>query len=225
MRKDQYIDLLKRCLVGYLYPESSYIEIRPHRDMGTMKGFFLRGLNRRGYKVFKVRPFDATAREHGKDWPSIGYSMIGLKRLTNLQMCVETVLDESVPGDLIETGVWRGGACILMRAILMARGVEDRKVFLADSFEGLPAPTLKEDTGYDLSGNSYLAVSIEEVKAAYERFGLLDDQVKFLKGWFKNTLPIPRLINWLSYEWTETYMSPQRILLNPSTIRCRHAAL
>ncbi|MEJ0068602.1 MAG: TylF/MycF/NovP-related O-methyltransferase [Pseudomonadota bacterium] len=45
-----------------------------------------------------------------------------------------------MPGDLIETGVWRGGATIFMRAILKALGVTDRTVWVADSFEGLPEP-------------------------------------------------------------------------------------
>ncbi len=44
--------------------------------------------------------------------------MIGAKRLDNLQSCVEDVLAKGVSGDLIETGVWRGGATIFMRAIL-----------------------------------------------------------------------------------------------------------
>ena len=43
--------------------------------------------------------------------------MIGLKRLDNIQYCVETVLHDKIPGDLVETGVWRGGASIFMRAV------------------------------------------------------------------------------------------------------------
>ena len=189
MQNSSYIDLLKKCLVGYLYPESSNVEIRPHAGMRAIKKSFLRRMNKRGYRIFKAQPFDAIARTNGVDWPSIGYSMVGLNRLGHLQSCVETVLGEHVPGDLIETGVWRGGACILMRAILKAHDVRDRNVWLADSFEGLPAPSLEADVGYDLSEHPYLAVSIDEVKAAFERFGLLDQQVKFLKGWFKDTLP------------------------------------
>jgi hypothetical protein len=61
--------------------------------------------------------FDAPVRVEGRDWPARAHTMIGLKRLANLRMCVETVLDDGVPGDLIETGVWRGGATIFMRAI------------------------------------------------------------------------------------------------------------
>jgi hypothetical protein len=118
--------------------------------------------------------------------------MIGMPRLDNLQYCVETVLADDVPGDLIETGVWRGGASIFMRGVLKAHGVTDRTVWVCDSFEGLP-PSDREkypkETDMDLSPYEALAVSLERVQANFGRYGLLDDQVRFLKGWFKDTLP------------------------------------
>ncbi len=67
-------------------------------------------------------------RLQGGAWPRMAHTMIGFKRLTNLQFCVEDVIEKGVPGDLIETGVWRGAACIFMRAILKAHGVRDRRV-------------------------------------------------------------------------------------------------
>jgi hypothetical protein len=118
--------------------------------------------------------------------------MIGLERLDNLQRCVENALEDDVPGDLIETGVWRGGATIFMRAILKAYGVADRRVWVADSFEGLPPPDREkypQDAGDPHYTFKELCVSLEEVKRNFERYGLLDDQVRFLKGWFKDTLP------------------------------------
>ena len=118
--------------------------------------------------------------------------MIGLKRLDNLQYCVEEVIKNRVPGDLIETGAWRGGACILMRAVLKAYGIKDRIVWVADSFEGLPKPDIKK---YPLDAQilfhtlDSLSVSLQEVKDNFKRYSLLDDQVCFLKGWFNDTLP------------------------------------
>ena len=82
---------------------------------------------------------DERARSEGRDWPARAHTMIGLKRFRNLQACVETVLADGVPGDLIETGVWRGGATIFMRAILSAhRRHRTQLVRVADSFAGLP---------------------------------------------------------------------------------------
>lgn len=187
--QELYLDLLKHCLTGSLYPESSNQEVHADRNLPVAKRSLFRFLNKRGYKIFKTVPFDAKARELGTDWPSIGYSMAGLKRLDNLQFCVESVLNQTVPGDLLEAGVWRGGSCIFMRAILKLRGVTDRNVWVADSFQGLPVPSHDADRDYDLSGFTALAVSQADVAAAFQRFGLLDNQVKFLKGWFKDSLP------------------------------------
>jgi hypothetical protein len=118
--------------------------------------------------------------------------MVGLKRLDNLQYCVEDVLARGVPGDLIETGVWRGGSTIFMRAILKVHGVTDRRVWVADSFAGLPPPDearYPADRGDQFYLSPELAISLEQVQANFERYNLLDEQVRFLKGWFSDTLP------------------------------------
>jgi hypothetical protein len=118
--------------------------------------------------------------------------MIGLKRLDNLQLCIESVLRDNVPGDFIETGVWRGGACIFMRAALEAYGDNTRSVWVADSFAGLPPPNAADypaDEGDRLYTYKVLAVSRDQVEDNFRRYGLLDDRVKFLAGWFKDTLP------------------------------------
>jgi hypothetical protein len=127
-----------------------------------------------------------------RNFTELSHSMIGKKRLDNIQFCIETVLVEEIEGDFIETGIWRGGACIFMRGILMAYNVTDRVIWAADSFEGVPAPSLAQDTNFDISRDvlPILAVALEEVKELFERYGLLDDHVKFLKGWFKDTLPV-----------------------------------
>ena len=128
----------------------------------------------------------------GKEWPDRGLTMIGLKRLDNLHMCMEDVLTRNVPGDFIEAGAWRGGATIFMRAVMKEYGVTDRTVWVADSFQGLPPPNAEKypaDLGINLHMEDALAVSLEEVKSNFARHGLLDDRVQFLKGWFKDTLP------------------------------------
>lgn len=132
------------------------------------------------------------ARLEGRDWPALAHTMIGLKRMENLQFCMEDVIKNSVPGDVIETGVWRGGATIFMRGILKAYGIRDRCVWVADSFEGLPPPNASKypaDAGDTHHKLTPLAVSVDEVKANFAKYDLLDDQVCFLKGWFKDTLP------------------------------------
>jgi len=132
-------------------------------------------------------------RDEGRYRPRYATTMIGPKRLGNLRYCVETVLAEGIPGDLIETGVWRGGACIFMKAVLTAHGDTNRRVFVADSFAGLPAPDEEKypaDRGALWHTDSeYLAVTEPQVRANFDKFGLLDERVVFLRGWFKDTLP------------------------------------
>jgi hypothetical protein len=78
-----------------------------------------------------------------------------------------------------------------MRACLDAYGDTDRSVWVADSFEGLPppAPEYPADESDVLFTFEELAVSVEQVKANFERYGLLDDRVRFLQGWFSESLP------------------------------------
>ena len=112
--------------------------------------------------------------------------MVGLKRLANIRECVETVLADGVPGDLVETGVWRGGSCIFMRGILAAHGDPDRRVWVCDSFEGLPEHDgrYEADIGDQFHTFAELAIPVEEVQENFRRYGLLDDRVRFLEGWF-----------------------------------------
>ena len=208
---DAYISLLKQALTASIYDESAWKIVQPatlsqnrkpwhaawyaqrwERLSAALQGLSLQAARRKTaakgpIKIRKV-PMDHQRRAEGRDWPLFGYTMVGLKRLDNIQACVDDVIAKGIPGDLIETGVWRGGSTIFMRALLRAHAVTDRVVWVADSFEGLPV--LKDgDDGADLSEVDYLAVSVDQVKSNFARFGLLDDQVKFLKGWFSDTLP------------------------------------
>jgi O-methyltransferase len=185
--RTMYIDLVKQSLTCSLYE-------RHDGTLFTPREHWRRALLRRLLPpdVRLTRRVSAEAREEGRDWPALALTMVGVKRLDQLQSCVETVLREGILGDFIETGVWRGGSVIFMKAILAAYGVTDRTVFVADSFAGLPKPDAGKypaDAGDTLSSFSELAVSLDQVRAAFERYGLLDEGVHFLTGWFKDTLP------------------------------------
>ncbi len=170
MTRALYLDLIERCLLNTVY-EDAYTDWRERRV---------------------AQKFDPAMRQLGRDWPSVAHTMIGQARLRNLRDLAEQTLVDKVPGDFIETGVWRGGACILLRAVLQAHGVRDRRVFAADSFEGLPTPNAHAypaDAGDLHHQFAELAISLDQVKANFAKYDLLDDQVVFLKGWFKDTLP------------------------------------
>lgn len=189
-----YLDLMKRCLMNTIYSQYEFREFIPHR---AYKKWLFRLLVLPQFRRSKARAvtpynYDEDTRLNGRDWSPIAHTMIGKKRLDNLHNCIQRVLDQNVPGDFIETGVWRGGATIFMRAMLKAFGDTTRTVWVADSFEGLPRPNAAdypEDEGDIHHTHPELAVDLETVKENFRRYNLLDDQVRFLKGWFKDTLP------------------------------------
>jgi O-methyltransferase len=194
--RDLYLNLLQRSLTHTLYGGADAVSF-PSRNPILRKAMQM--LRRRG--MIPVRIFDDQdeVREEGKDWPLFAQTMVGMKRLDNLRHCVETVIADDIPGDLIETGVWRGGSSIFMRGVLRAHGVTDRKVVACDSFEGLPRPDAAlypADAGAHWHIGDHLAVSLDEVQDNFRRYDLLDDQVEFLKGWFRDTLPGVRDRTW-----------------------------
>ncbi len=122
--------------------------------------------------------------------------MVSTDLLAELGLQVEAVLDYDLRGDLVECGVWRGGASFLMAELLRQAGVSDRTVWLFDSFEGLPPPA-------EVDGPAALAcvsntehvrhfdnwrASVEEVKRTAEKLGV-SRYTRFVKGWFEETLP------------------------------------
>jgi Macrocin-O-methyltransferase (TylF) len=130
-------------------------DAEPGTSMDTTHDLYL-DLMMRALADWLYDQFDEPVRAEGLDWPARAHTMIGLKRLANVRACVESVLADGIPGDLIETGSWRGGTTIFMRAILKVHGVTDRLVWVADSFAGLPAPDASRyprDQGDRYDGN------------------------------------------------------------------------
>ncbi len=187
--RELYLDLMKRCLTNAIYGEDEYATVEP---TGALKRTLANTLQTRGVSLMRPKPYNPQLRTEGRDWPPYAHTMIGHKRLDNIQYCIEQALKEGVSGDMIETGVWRGGGSIFMRAVLKAYAVSDRMIWVADSFEGLPKPNEKEypsDDGDIHHTYKELVVPIERVQANFAKYGLLDEQVRFLKGWFCETLP------------------------------------
>lgn len=169
--RDLYLDLLKKALSNTLFEREPDID---HPDRS----------------IYVASHYDHYIKGRA-------VTMLPVCRLDSLHNCVAEILRQDIPGDLIETGIWRGGATIFMRALLKAYGDERRVVWAADSFEGLPEPDAerfpKEAASYHhpiaQRHSKRLAVTLEEVRSNFAAFGLLDERVRFLKGWFKDTLP------------------------------------
>jgi len=192
--RQSYLDLMKKVLTYYYWGEEyGPLFIQKYSLIKrTLYSSLIKYFSKQKIYLVRQKQFNKSVREEGKDHPTLAYTMIGLKRLSNIQFCVEDILTNDIPGDFIETGIWRGGAVIFMRAALKAYGIKDRRVWGADSFQGLPEPDPKNypaDAGDIHYLWKHLEVTVEQVKANFEQFGLLDDQVCFLEGWFKDTLP------------------------------------
>lgn len=189
---EMYLTLLKKCLTRSIGRER-FRPIGPPR--GSIRHWIYAPIRRSlalgGLALVRTGVRDSQVREEGRDWPADAETMIGHKRLDNIQACLEQVLRTQVPGDVIETGVWRGGASIFMRGVLKVYGDTTRTVWVADSFCGLPQPDVRRypaDAGDQHHTWEQLAVSLEEVRENFSKYGLLDDQVRFLPGWFSDTL-------------------------------------
>jgi len=199
--EDLYLDLLKKALSFSLWRDPPIpVELLNYRGSPAKRSLLKRGvfaliaraLRDTKLRLVEDRSLTPDERAEGRTWSSYADTMIGLKRLDSLQACIETVLTERIPGDFIETGVWRGGACIFMRAVLAVHDVRDRRVFVADSFEGLPKPDTAKwpvDRRSTFHLHPYLAISQDQVRDNFRKYDLLDDQVVFLPGWFSDTLP------------------------------------
>ena len=192
-----YLQLLKKSLLGELYWENEMrllylrdcLEGRDSYSPNTL----LRIDEHRRTLCERYRQLSRTGRFLDDLVENAGYkhTMIGRLRLENVADCLEAIRSTGVPGDLMECGVWRGGTAVFMRGFLHAWGITDRNVWVADSFAGPPPPSLPQDEGDDLSAARYpmLAIPLETVRDVFARYDLLDEHVRFLPGWFRDTLP------------------------------------
>jgi O-methyltransferase len=188
-----YLDLMKKTLTRAQTTGRYYRRVP--RPVGPLEGYLYslvgRILGAGRFEMVEILPADPEGYLEGgganlESRQEDAETMVGTKQLDNIQFCITDVLKRRIPGDVIECGAWRGGATILMRAVLKAYGDSEKSVWVADSFEGLPRSGSPSDFGLE---KGEMAVSLEEVQQNFARYELLDDRVRFLKGFFDKTLP------------------------------------
>jgi O-methyltransferase len=168
---DRYIGLLKNSLLNEIYLESDVRLLYLFTMLKTGQNIDLEVFQNVRIRLPDLFAQVKNARQDGGFWWKVGvtgvggkteeldlrnmsefaHTMVGRKRLDNIQNCLAVIKKENIPGDLAETGAWRGGASIFMKGCLTAWGMEDRQVWVADSFEGLPVPSMPYDAGHDYS--------------------------------------------------------------------------
>ncbi|MGO4209847.1 PqqD family peptide modification chaperone [Terriglobus sp. 2YAB30_2] len=196
-QRSRYLHLLKRTLTNLVYPENAL------RISRLEEGAFSTDRKTRTAQMVQVRYTDAEAYAtcirglrlgnpalSNRSFPR---TLIGLAGLDNIEFCAEQVFADEIPGDFLEAGVWQGGASMMMRALQLAHQQEDRSVWLADTFDGLPVNTSEPDIrfGVDFSKNAFpiLVAPLRTVMDNFRDLGLLDGRVRFLPGLFADALP------------------------------------
>ena len=197
-QRQRYFSLLKRSLVNLLYPEHELriacLQRAESGLAGRERERFLRDIRYREPDRYRDLVDAKQSLGMSKNAPyRFSHTMVGMQELENLERCAETVFAEGVPGDFLEAGVCQGGAAIFLRALQVACGEGGRRLWAADSFQGLPPPQSGPDreSGLDFSEGRFpsIAFGLEGVRDNFLRYGLLDENVVFLPGWFAETLP------------------------------------
>lgn len=189
---DAYLDLVGTSLINDLHPDIGFRIQRLVCDLLDARGEPVteQAIRRELAKFFAGRP-DADRFDRPHWYAKIAgepYTMVSRERLRNVREATETVVREGVQGDFVETGVWRGGLCIMAKAVLAAMGAR-RRIYACDSYRGLPEIVEGVDAPLKLHENPLLAISVDQVRENFARFNLLDEDVIFIEGWFADTMP------------------------------------
>jgi hypothetical protein len=164
-----YLDLLKRAVSNYLYFGGDT----------PFDHFEIADFYERGEEMKAVVP--ETFLPH---------SLLAAPKLNALQSMLFDIAANNVPGDLVEAGIYKGGTVIFMRGFLKAYGITDRIVWGADSFEGIPMSTTYAHMNDPVDQWRHRFVAgLESVQTTMRRYGMLDEQVRLLKGYFADSLP------------------------------------
>ena len=147
---------------------------------------------------------DAEPRFHELYEKCRPYTMTSIERLYALYKSVEYIVSANIPGDFVETGVWRGGSCMLIAETLLTLNERSRRIFLFDTFAGHPQPDTEKDidiwgnraidewqrtrTNQDDNHGQWAYASLEEVQANLALTGYPADGLVFVKGMVEETL-------------------------------------
>jgi len=197
-----------------------------------MKKIILGLLERRGIYITKDKMLVSLEDiQDDEFWKIIApckpYTMTSVQRMYGLYQSVNYILDNNIPGDFVECGVWRGGSSMIIAKLLVKKKVKNRRIYLYDTFEGMSEPTQND---FDLDGkmatdllneniedkeNSvWCLASLPDVQKNLRSTGIADNQLVFIKGKVEDTIPstCPEKISFLRLD-TDWYESTKHELI------------
>jgi len=146
-------------------------------------------------------PSDFTAEEVEIYRLVQAYTMTSPERVVAAVRAIDHVVANRIAGDVVECGVWRGGSMMAMAYALLHRGDAGRRLFLYDTFAGMPPPG-DRDVQYDGSVAADLLASsprnapvwgfasLEEVRRNLESTGYPSERIHFVPGPVEATIPL-----------------------------------
>lgn len=130
------------------------------------------------------------------------YTMTSDERIYSLINAVSYVIEQRIPGALVECGVWRGGSMMVIARTLMHYQVTDRDLYLFDTFQGMTAPGSvdvdydgnKAATKYDATssnptGKRWSEASLEDAQSNLASTGYPTERIHYCVGPVEETLP------------------------------------
>lgn len=128
------------------------------------------------------------------------YSMTSPERLNAFILATRHIVKHNIPGSIVECGVWRGGSMQACAKTLLAEGVEDRELYLFDTFEGMTPPT---DEDKRLDGKSaqelldiqgkdrpiWAVATLDDVKSGFEKVPYPAERIHYVQGKVEDTVP------------------------------------
>jgi cephalosporin hydroxylase len=195
----RYLDVVKGALLDEHYLEN---EVRlEYLRQCALNGTKPDALKLRDPRMWATRDLNRLQRERRTgiavreldDRPFYPFTTIGRTGLDHLERCLDAIRTEHIPGDLAACGVWRGGSAIFIRAYLDAYELDERDVWIADTFTGPAEPGEGENPAGKRTRFSGLVADLNQVRIGFDRFGLFDDRLRFLQGAYEQTLPDARI--------------------------------
>ena len=138
--------------------------------------------------ISKAKPFTATTYE----------------RMIALIEAVRYIIKYSIPGDIVECGVWRGGSIIAIIETLKQMHVNNKDIYCYDTFEGMVKPGEEdiclinskkafeeyESLKIDKNSSHWYCATLDEVKRNVYSTNYSPEKIHFIKGRVEDTIPL-----------------------------------